>query len=148
GQPGRYEIVAAVRIPTWDRLVSSKPKGFDIIEGAKLWEQDVGLPGSVTASNASPEVRKYILQEANYLKTHLHLYFRLTDATGTRALRVFPIGQMVSFSRPEAQVDNLSNLHVAYQTGPRYFSYTVFNPDGDLVTRQTYEYVNSRPRLH
>jgi hypothetical protein len=37
---------------------------------------------------------------------------------------------------------------VLYQTGPHFFSYTVFNPDGDLVARQTYEYVNTRPRLH
>ena len=31
---------------------------------------------------------------------------RLTDASGARTFRVFPIGQMVSFSKPEAQVTN------------------------------------------
>ncbi|SRR6266446_490744 len=146
-EPGRYEIVATVRIKDWNHEVASPPKGFDIIQGARLWEQDFGLPKTSGASNAIPEVRKYILQRASYLKAQLRLYLRVTDAAGTRAFRVFPIGPMVSFSRPEPQVDRMSNLHVLYQDGPHSFSYAVFNPDGNLTTRQTYEYVNSRPRL-
>ena len=94
-----------------------------------------------------PEVRKYILEQANYLKGQIRLYMRLTDASGARTFRVFPIGQMVSFSKPEAQVDKLSDLHVLYANGPHSFNYTVLNPDGDLLMRDTYDYVTSRPRL-
>src|SRR5438046_2726052 len=43
-QPGRYSIVATVRIKDWDHDLASRPKDFDIIEGAKLWEQEVGVP--------------------------------------------------------------------------------------------------------
>jgi hypothetical protein len=60
---------------------------------------------------------------------------------------VFAIGPMVSFGRPEPQIDRASNLHVMHQDGASSFSYTVFNSQGDLLTRQTYDYIESRPRL-
>jgi hypothetical protein len=44
-------------------------------------------------------------------------------------------------------VDKLSDLHVLYANGPHSFNYTVLNPDGDLLMRDTYDYVTSRPRL-
>jgi hypothetical protein len=146
-QPGRYEVVATVRVSDWNRDVTSKKKGFDVIEGAKMWEQEFGLPRPVNSSNSPPEVRRYILQEANHLKTQLRLYLRITDASGGKTFKVFAIGAMVSFSRPEPQLDRFNNLHVLYQTGPRTYSYNVFSPDGDVITQQTYDYVNSRPRL-
>ena len=100
-----------------------------------------------TPTNATPEVRKFILQQANYLKSQLRLYVRLTDASGAKTFRVFPIGPMVSFGRPEPQVDKFSNLHLLYQEGPHSFNYTVVNPDGEIIARRTYDYVDKRPRL-
>ena len=145
-KPGRYSITATVRIKQWDKTFSSPPKFFDIIQGTKLWEQDFGVPPSVRGGTGNPEVRKYILQQASYLK-QLRLYVRVTDAAGERALRVFSIGSMVSFSRPEPQVDRQSNLHVLFQTGARAFIYCVVNPEGDIILRQTHDYTNTRPRL-
>lgn len=145
-QPGRYSIVATVHIKDWGQDITSPACNFDVIEGAKLWEQEVGVPQS---GGSAPEVRKYVLQQANYIRGHLRLYLRVTDSYG-RTLRVVPIGGMVSFGRPEApQVDRHSDLHVLYQNGPSSFSYTVFNPSGELIKRQVYDYVNnSRPRLY
>jgi hypothetical protein len=145
--PGHYYVVATLHIKAWGYDASSPPKGFDIIEGAKLWEQSFGVPNSDGDSNAVPEIRKYILQEANYLRNQLELYLRVTDSSGGKAFKVFPIGRMLSFSRPEAQVDKLSNLHVLYQNGAHSFSYTVFDPSGNLLVRQIHDYVNTRPRL-
>lgn len=113
---------------------------------SKIWEQEVGIPPSAGSAGAAPEIRKYILQQANYLKGRIRLYLRVMDANG-KVFRVFPIGPMVSFGRPEPQVDKASNLHVLYQYGPSAFSYTVFSPQGDLLVRRTYDYVGSRPRL-
>jgi len=144
-QPGRYSIVATVHVKDWGEDISSRPCNFDIIEGAKLWEQEVGIPQE--GVGGAPEVHKYILQQANYIRGHLRLYLRVTDAYG-RALRVVPIGGMVSFGRPDPpQVDRQSNLHVLYQNGPFSFSYTEFNPNGEILKRQVYDYVNSHPRL-
>jgi len=147
-QPARYSVTATVKIRAWDREISSSPRSFDIIHGANLWEQEFGVPAAPGDTNATPEVRKYILQQANYLKGQLRLYLRLTDASEDKSFRVFPIGQMVSFSRPEGQVDKSSSLHVLYANGPHSYSYTIFNPDGDLVGRETFDYATSRPRLH
>ena len=144
---GRYSVSVTVRIKDWNQEITSPPRFFDIIEGAKLWEQDIGVPNSGAPTNATPEVRKYILQQANYLKAQLRLYVRLTDASGARTIRVLPIGTMVSFGRPEAQVDKLSNLHVFCQEGFHSFRYTVVNPDGEIIVRRLYDYVDKRPRL-
>jgi hypothetical protein len=146
-RPGRYSVTATVRIKDWNQEVTSQPRNFDIIDGARLWEQEIGVPAADSATNSTPEVRKYILQQANYLKSQLRLYVRLTDASGTKTFSVFPVGPMVSFSRPEPQVDKFSNLHLLYQDGAHSFNYTVVNPDGEVIARRTYDYVNSRPRL-
>ena len=145
-QPGHYSVTATVRIKAWDRDLVSPEKSFDIIHGAKIWEQDFGVPTS-EVSTGTPEVRKYILEQANYLKGKLRMYMRLTDGTGMRTFRVFPIGQMVSFSRPEAQIDKESKLHVLYANGAHSFSYSVFNTEGDLLVREMYDFSGSRPRL-
>lgn len=143
---GRYTVRATVRIPQWELQYASDPRPFDIIRGARLWEREFGVPQTAT-TNAPPELRKYILQQANYLKNQLKLYLRLTDPSETRVFRVFAIGPMVSFGRPEPQVDSQSNLHVLYQYGKTAFNYTVVNPDGDILLRQTYESGTTRPRL-
>jgi hypothetical protein len=145
-KPGRYAIRATIRIKEWeDRQVSSPPKSFDIIQGAKIWEQEFGVPRVPGITNGMPEVRTYALQQANYLRTQLKLYVQITDTKG-KINKVFPIGPMLSFGQPEPQLDKLSNLHILYQNGPHSFSYTVITPDGEVIVRQTYDYT-SRPRL-
>ncbi len=144
---GRYSITATMQLKEWHQSVRSKPKNFDIIQGVQLWEQEIGLPESVSGTNAMPEVRKFVLQQANYVKSQVRLYVRLTDASGAKTLRVFPIGPMVSFGRPEPQVDKFSNLHLLYQSGPHSFSYFVINPHGETIARRTYNYGDKRPRL-
>jgi hypothetical protein len=146
-RPGRYSITATMQLKGWNQDIRSQPKCFDIIQGVKLWEQEIGLPESVSGTNATPEVRKFVLQQANYLKSQVRLYVRLTDASGSKTLRVFPIGPMVSFGQPEPQVDKFSNMHLLFQSGPHSYSYFVINPDGEIIARRTYDYVDKRPRL-
>jgi len=148
-QPGRYRVTATVKIPQWSRDITTKPQYFNIINGVPLVnlpELEIGVPPPAGVTNAVPEVRKYVLQKATYLKT-LRLYFRLTDASGFKTLRVFPIGPMVSFGQPEAQIDRFSNLHVLHQVGAKAFNYCVINPDGRLLIRQTHDYTTTRPAL-
>jgi len=144
-RPGRYTLRATVKLKDWDKELISKPKSFDVIAGTTLWEQDVGV-SDPAASNRPPEVRKYALQQAIHLK-RMKLYVRVTDQAGSRVFRVFPIGPLISFSSPEHQIDKSSNLHVLYQTGAKSFNYSVINPDGNLLIRQTYEYTDTRPTL-
>src|SRR5258706_10232619 len=87
--PGRYNVTATVRVKTWDTTLTTKPKSFDVVQGAKLWSQDFGVPTAAGATNQLPEVRKYTLQQANYLRTQLRLYLRLTDAAESKVIKVF-----------------------------------------------------------
>jgi hypothetical protein len=146
-RPGRYSVIATVRIREWNGQATSPPKSFDIINGAKLWSQDFGVPPAGGATNEPPEIRRYTLQQANYLRKQLRLYLRLTDESESRVLKVVSIGPLVGFSQPEPRVDQRSHLHLLYQNGAHTFSYTVINPDGEIVVRQTHDYIGSRPRL-
>jgi hypothetical protein len=142
-QPGRYKVTVMLRLKEWGQEIASKPQNFDIIPGFKVWEQEVGVP----VKDAPPEVRRYSLQQATYLK-RLLLYARLTDKDDIRVFRVQPLGPLVSFSKPEAQIDKASNLHVLFQSGARSFYYVVVSPSGDVLQRETHDYAGkSRPVL-
>ncbi len=145
-QPGRYNVTAGLKVKKWGFETVSRPKSFDIVRAARLWDQDFGVP-STSSTNSTPEVRKYILEEANYLRGQLRLYFRLTDPSGATTFRVTPIGTLLSFSRWQALVDKDSRLHVLYQCAPRAYSYSVFQPSGVQSIRQFHEFTETRPRL-
>lgn len=144
--PGRYQIVATARVRDWNREIISPPRDFDIIQGAKLWEQEVGVPKPAGAKDSEPEVRRYILQQANYIRGQIRLYLRVIDQYG-KPIRVLALGPTVSFGHPDPQIDSLSNLHVLYQDGASTFSYVVCNLQGEIIKRQNYDYSDSRPRL-
>ena len=141
GLPGRYAVSAEVKIPEWNQEIRSESRNFSIARGAPLWEQIVGLPGS----GGAPELRKYVLQQANV--KHLKLYVRVTDENEHKTFKLMPVGQMVSFSRPEPQVDKESNLHLLFQSGARSFVYAVVTPAGDMILRQRHDYAGTRPTL-
>jgi hypothetical protein len=118
-----------------------------VVDGAKLWSQVFGVPPPPGVTNRPSEVRKYTLEEANYLRAQLRMYVQVSNESGTIIFKVRPIGPMVSFSQPEEQLDQFSNLHILYQNGAASFIYSVVNPNGDLVRQEVYDYLNARPRL-
>src|SRR5262245_14672691 len=79
GRAGRYVITAVIKLKNWDQEITTRPKNFFIIGGTKLWEQEVGIPKTGQGSDATPELRRYTLQQANYLRKELRLYLRVTD---------------------------------------------------------------------
>ena len=147
--PGPYRLVATLHIKEWGAGadVASPAKEFNIINGVQLWSQDFGVPLPPGVTNQPPVVRKYSLQEANYLRKQLRMYVLVSDPSGSRILKVSVIGPMVSFSRPEVQLDSAANLHVLYQSGAQSFLYSLINPDGDIVQQDIYDYRGTRPRL-
>lgn len=144
--PGRYKVTATLKLPHWNLTVVSPAKALDIINGTVLWQQDFGVPGSMSPTHKSPEIRRYSLQKATYLN-HLQLYVRVSDTTDNRVCRVFALAPLVSFSHPETHIDRESRLHVLSQTGARSFVYAIISYEGELLARQTYEYSATRPKL-
>jgi len=144
GRHGRYKVIATLRIKAWSASVNSAPKTFDVVNGAKLWSQEFGVPG---ATNGQPEVRKFTLEEANYLRSQLRLYVRVSDQSELQIFKVATLGQMVSFSDPDAKVDRTSQLHVLWQAGAQVFNYALINANGEVVRQEVYNNAGSRPRL-
>jgi hypothetical protein len=142
-RPGRYKVTAMLHIKSWSQTIGSLPKVFDIVTGAKIWSQDFGVP----AAGGAPEMRRFTLEEANYLREQLRLYVQLSDSSESRVFKVQALGPMVSFGAPDEQVDRTSQLHVLWQTGGQSFSYCLISPDGMILKRDTYDNFNGRPKL-
>lgn len=143
---GRYVVRATVFIKEWNQEVTSPPAEFDVIIGSEMWSQEVGIPKQPGATNDAPEIRRFTLHQANYLKKGLMLYVQISDAN-RQVLKVFPVGPMLSFGRPDPQIDSESNLHLFYQSGRQSYNYTVIDPSGTTLLRQTYEMSGVRPKL-
>jgi len=143
-RPGRYQITALVRLPALNQDISSKPVFFHISAGVELWGQTFGVPPG--APGAPVEVRRYALLQTNERK-RLALYVRITDESELRVHRVFPLGALLSFGRPEAQVDRNGRLHVLFQTGAHQFGYFIIRHDGEMLVRQMHQITAGRPRL-
>jgi hypothetical protein len=144
-KPSRYRITAGVWIEEWGQEIVSQPASVEVVRGTTMWEQLFGVP-VMAGSSHPPEARRYALQQAMHMKK-MTLYARVTDSTGQIVYRVLPLGLLLSFSDPEKQIDRESNLHVLWQTGARSFNYSVLNPDGERIIRQTHDYSESRPVL-
>lgn len=144
-KPGHYSVMATAVIKDWNQQIVSAPVQFDIINAARLLDQEFGVPLPAGEASRPPEVRKYTLLQANYLKKGLTLYFQLSEPSG-KLDKVFPLGPMLNINLPDTQLDRLSNLHVLYQIGAHTSCYTVLSPEGVLLKRQTYEFT-TRPRL-
>jgi len=140
--PGRYKISAVVKVNDWKEEFASKSKQLEIVRGTKIWEQEFGVP----ADGGAPEVRKYVLQQAQY-HTRLMPYARVAAPAQRYSVRCLPVGRVVSFSSPEAQVDRVNTLHRLFQSGAGSCRYAVCGPSADLLVRQYHEYGSSRPVL-
>jgi hypothetical protein len=142
-RPGRYRVIATVHVPEWDKRWTSKEVGVDIIKGVKIWERDFGVPNP---AGGPPEMRKFALLEARYLEKPT-LYVRLGDTAEREVLAVQPIGTLLSFSKPDGQMDQQNRLHILWQDTARSFSYVTLAYGGEVTQRQTFQMTDTRPAL-
>ena len=143
---GHYTVTATVDLADWGTEVSSTPVSFDVISGVKLWEQPFGVPSASPNSHEPPEVRKYILLSASYVK-QTKLYLRLTDETEATVFHVQPLGNITSFAELRNRLDTKNNLHLLYEESARTYGYREITPNGDLIKRQQFYYVEGPPHL-
>jgi hypothetical protein len=142
-RPGRYKLIATLRVKDLSASTTSAPKVFDIISGAKLWTQDFGVP----STSGTPEMRKFSLEQASYFNSSMRLFVQVGDVGESVVYKTTQLGQTLSFSRPEAQVDRKSILHVLWQSGAQAFSYCQVDYAGTVVRRDTYDDATTHPRL-
>ena len=138
---GRFGVSARMKFAQLEKEFTTEAGKFDIISGVKVWTAEVGVPG-----RTPPVVRKFALQQAAFFK-ETRLYARVTEANEADIVRVIALGALPSAGRPEAAVDNSSQMHVLFQAGQKNFTYALITPEGDLIVRQTHEITATRPRL-
>ena len=142
-RPDRYRVTATVTPKPGGDTYASAPLAFDIITGVRLnQDRTIGF----TKTDGSVEQRKYILQQANFLK-HLRLYVRVTDATEAHTFKVASLGSIVTFNPPQWVVDRQSRFHVLHQFSAEDYRYDSFDPDGNQLARQTWRMNSRRPQL-
>lgn len=144
--PDQYSIRATVHIREWDAYVASRaPFQLDVMRPTSLWEREFGVPSPDL--RGPPEPRKYALQKVSTLTDNLRLYVCVSDPAGTQIFGLAALGQMFTFTPPEAQLDRLGRLHVLHQNGARIWQHAVVSPQGALLLRHVYEGQGGRPRL-
>ncbi len=143
---GRYKLIATVRIPELNLEATSSPAYLNIIRGAPLWRQPFGWRPVIDGEVQPTQIRHYSLVQAMSGK-QISLYARVSDETDSEIYRVQLLGRLLTFSRPEAQIDRESRLHVLWQIGAQQFRYTQLDPSGQLLVRHTYQYTSTRPRI-
>ena len=129
--PGAYRVIATVLLPGGEQATSA-PKAFEIISGARVSEgREVGWK----APDGTVERRKFIVQKGNFQKK-AQLYVRVTDAAEVNTIRVVPLGNSVSFDRPEWVVDRQTRFHILHRTDASHYLYHIILPDGAIESRQ------------
>ena len=144
--PGRYQVTASVFSQELDEVLQSSPIQVSIIRATTLWQKEFGIAVGEEGGKPSYEIRKYVLIRA-LNNNRLELYVRVASRDDSKVYGVFPVGNLVAFGSPEAQVDRQSRLHLLQQYGARSFRYLVVTPEGELKIRRRYDYARSRPRL-
>lgn len=144
--PGRYQVTASVFSQELDEVLRSSPVQVGIIRATTLWQKEFGIAVEEEGGKSSYEIRKYVLIRA-LNNNRLELYVRVASQDDSKVYGVFPVGNLVAFGSPEAQVDRQSRLHLLQQYGARSFRYLVVTPEGELKIRRRHDYTKSRPRL-
>jgi hypothetical protein len=139
---GVYKVVATVTPTPGGRSYYSGPLTFEVINGTRLEERTFGF----VKPDGETEQRKYILQQANYLK-QVKLYLRVTDEAETHTYGVIALGGVVAFNRPEFLIDRQSRFHILHQYAASDYHYYTIDPNGKMVLRQSYRMNSRRPQL-
>ncbi|MCC6231280.1 MAG: hypothetical protein IT580_01470 [Verrucomicrobiales bacterium] len=146
-QPGSYRVYAEVRLPDWNQRLVSEPVSLSIEPTRTLWDVSFGVPPANGDHNAEPEIRRYSLLSATRNQER-KLFARVADESETKIHKVVLLDRLVSFAKPEQQLDNASRLHVLFQIGGNAYTYCVLDPAGNLVIRERHDIASGvRPRL-
>lgn len=145
---GRYKVTATAKVEDWGQFYNSNSVTLDVLNGVEVLGFDVGVPKAEDAPQKEmPEVRHYSLVRVAYLDK-MRLYVRITNPASGMIYRVQPICGMVAFSDPKAMIDSKSCLHVLNQIHARRFIYFVADTSGNMLKREFYDYIGSKPTLY
>lgn len=140
---GTYRVRAHVYFADLDKFFYSQPKLFEVTDARPVWQRTVGMPDS----SAGPgNVRTFALL-TNRFPEHKALYVRVADNDRGIVYATYPLGRIIDFDEPHAEIDRNNFLHVLHCAAPRTWSYSKVGLNGELVSHQTFMETKTRPRL-
>lgn len=140
---GAYHIRANVFFADLNKFFYSQTKVVQVGEARPIWQRTVGVPEGLPGADG---VRTYSLL-SNRFPDHTKLYVRVEDKTTGAVYNTFPLGRVITFDDPQAEVDQSNRLHVLYCAAPRTWTYARVGLNGELLARQTLMETKTRPRL-
>lgn len=140
---GTYHVRAHVYFADIGRYFYSPTRAVEVMTARPIWKQTVGVPD---ATPTSGEMRTYSLL-TNRFSDHTLLYVRVEDESRGLVYATFPLGSMIAFDEPRAEIDAQNRLHVLHCTSPRTWSSATVGLDGRLIARETLLETRSRPHF-
>ncbi len=140
---GPYHVRANVFFGDLNRFFYSQTKVFQVTDARPIWQRTVGVPEGLPGAGA---VRTYSLL-SNRFPDHTKLYVRVEDKSTGTVYNTFPLGRVIAFDEPQAELDGDNTLHVLHCAAPRTWAYSHIGLNGQMLNRTTIMETKSRPRL-
>ncbi|MDD5200684.1 MAG: hypothetical protein PHC88_12885 [Terrimicrobiaceae bacterium] len=142
---GIYRVRATVFDSQSGHFFSSNPPlNVEITEGRMLWQQTVGVP---EGEGGGGKTRTLTLL-SHRLPDETQLYLRIEDKEGGLIYCTHQMGKLVSFSKPEVEIDANNQIHILQNTAPRMFLYSKVGLNGQILDRKEYTALSdTRPAL-
>ncbi len=140
---GTYHIRAHVYFADLDRYFYSATKVVEVTTARPIWKQTVGVPD---ATPGSGDMRTYSLL-SNRFADHTSLYVRVEDESRGTVYATYPLGHIIAFDEPHAEIDRRNQLHVLHCVAPRTWSSSIVGLNGQLIARETFLETKTRPHF-
>jgi len=140
---GTYHVRAHIYFADLDKYFYSQAKVFEVTNARPIWQRTVGIP---EGTEAPGNVRSYSLL-SNRFPDHTSLYVRVEDKDTGIVYATYPLGHIIAFDEPHAELDRANQLHVLYCAAPRLWAYDRIGLNGERVSHATFMETKSRPRL-
>ncbi len=140
---GPYHVRAHVFFADLNKFFYSQTRVFQVGDARPIWQRTVGVPEDQPGAGGT---RTYSLL-SNRFPDHTKLYVRVEDKSTGAVYSTFPLGPVIAFDEPQAELDRANQLHILHCSAPRAWSYSRIGLDGKLLARSTFMETKSRPRL-
>ncbi len=140
---GPYHVRAHVFFADLNKFFYSQTRVFQVGDARPIWQRTVGVPEGQPGAG---ETRTFSLL-SNRFPDHTTLYVRVEDKSTGAVYNTFPLGRVIAFDEPQAELDRGNELHVLHCAAPRAWAYSRIGLNGNLLARSTFMETKSRPRL-
>ncbi|MFL6538800.1 MAG: hypothetical protein ACJ8JD_11550 [Chthoniobacterales bacterium] len=140
---GPYHVKANVFFADLNKFFYSPAKVVTVVDVRPFWQRTIGVP---EGQRGAGESRTYSLL-SNRFPDHTSLYVRIEDKDTGAVYNTFPLGRVIAYDEPQAEIDQANRLHVLHCAAPRTWAYNQIGPNGELLAHNSILETKSRPRL-